>query len=66
MMKSLIINVSPHTPQNRISDTITLVTLNAIHSVLRYACIDGLPVEFFFFPFEKGKKRPAPGTHLEL
>ena len=56
MMKSLIINVSQHTPPNRISDTITLVTLNAINGVLRDACIDGLPVEFFSFLLTKGKK----------
>jgi hypothetical protein len=34
MVKSLIINVALHTPQNKLSDTITHVTLNTINNVV--------------------------------
>ena len=34
MVKLLIINVTSHTPQNRVSDTIMHVTLNTIHGVV--------------------------------
>ena len=34
MAKLLIINETYHTPQNRVSDTITYVTLNAINNVV--------------------------------
>ena len=33
MVMLLIINVTSHTPQNRVSDTIKLVTLNTINGV---------------------------------
>ena len=34
MVRSLIINVIEHTPQNRVNDTITHVTLNIINGVV--------------------------------
>ena len=37
-MKSLIINVTQHTPQNRVSDTIAHATLNTINRVV-FQCI---------------------------
>jgi hypothetical protein len=34
MIKLLMISITKHTPQNRVSDNITHVTLNIINSVL--------------------------------
>ena len=36
MVKSLIINITQDTPQNRISDTIMHVTLNTIYGVVEF------------------------------
>ena len=36
MVKLLIINVTYHTPQNRVSDNITHVTLNIINGAIHW------------------------------
>jgi hypothetical protein len=48
MMKLLIISVTYNMPQNRVSDTITHVTLNDINGVAHSMCNYGIDTDFYF------------------
>ena len=49
MMMLLIINVTYHTPQSRVSDTITHVTLNSINGVV-LGCVNFLALNVLVHP----------------